>query len=140
MHGQRVEGRWVPVTRSIPRHAMLRQRGEGTARNGTVSDGGCRKGGLVLRIHGTRSCFPDNPPLTAPSSTDPPPHKQEEPYQLRLFGKSPHPIEVLTASFLPSDKQLYLAVASVDSNIHILQFDPERASHSPPSPPQTNIP
>ncbi|KAF6229894.1 hypothetical protein HO133_004231 [Letharia lupina] len=49
----------------------------------------------------------------------------EDPYQLRLFGKSPHAIEVITASFLPSDKQLYIAVADADCNIHILQFDPE---------------
>ncbi|CAF9940116.1 MAG: mRNA cleavage and polyadenylation factor subunit, partial [Alectoria fallacina] len=49
----------------------------------------------------------------------------EEPYQLRLFGKSPRAIEVVTASFLPSDKQLYMAVADAECNIHILQFDPE---------------
>ena len=51
---------------------------------------------------------------------------QEDPYQLRLFGKSPHPIEVIAADFLPDGKQLYMAVADADCNIHILQFDPER--------------
>lgn len=35
-------------------------------------------------------------------------------------------MEVLAADFLPDDKQLYLVIADADSNIHILQFDPER--------------
>lgn len=50
---------------------------------------------------------------------------QEEPYQLRLFSKSPHAIEVLAADFLPDGKQLYLVAADADGNIHVLQFDPE---------------
>ncbi|KAL9591984.1 MAG: hypothetical protein Q9179_007176, partial [Wetmoreana sp. 5 TL-2023] len=49
----------------------------------------------------------------------------EDPYQLRLFGKSSDRIEVLAADFLPDGKQLYLVVADADSNVHILQFDPE---------------
>ncbi|KAL8729979.1 MAG: hypothetical protein Q9181_004825 [Wetmoreana brouardii] len=49
----------------------------------------------------------------------------EDPYQLRLFGKSSDHIEVLAADFLPDGKQLYLVVADTDSNVHILQFDPE---------------
>ncbi|KAK3177207.1 hypothetical protein OEA41_008536 [Lepraria neglecta] len=49
----------------------------------------------------------------------------EEPYQLRLFGKSPHHIEVVAADFLPDGKQLYMVVADADCNLHILQFDPE---------------
>ncbi|KAL9026570.1 MAG: hypothetical protein Q9196_004784, partial [Gyalolechia fulgens] len=49
----------------------------------------------------------------------------EDPYQLRLFGKSPSHMEVLAADFLPNGKQLYLVIADADSNIHILQFDPE---------------
>ncbi|KAL8707272.1 MAG: hypothetical protein Q9225_007788, partial [Loekoesia sp. 1 TL-2023] len=49
----------------------------------------------------------------------------EDPYQLRLFGKSPSHIEVLAADFLPVGKQLYLVIADADSNIHVLQFDPE---------------
>ncbi|KAL8753571.1 MAG: hypothetical protein Q9184_005382 [Pyrenodesmia sp. 2 TL-2023] len=55
----------------------------------------------------------------------------EDPYQLRLFGKSPSHIEVLAADFLPDGKQLYLVVADANSNIHVLQFDPER---KPPFP------
>ncbi|KAI4267389.1 MAG: hypothetical protein L6R38_008283, partial [Xanthoria sp. 2 TBL-2021] len=49
----------------------------------------------------------------------------EDPYQLRLFGKSTSHIEVLAADFLPDGKNLYLVVADADSNIHVLQFDPE---------------
>lgn len=55
---------------------------------------------------------------------------QEEPYSLRLFGKSPHHIEVIAADLLPVAKQLFMAVADADCNIHVLQFDPD----SKPSP------
>lgn len=54
------------------------------------------------------------------------PTRKEEPYQLRLLGKSPHHIEVVAADFLPDGKQLYMVIADADCNIHILQFDPER--------------
>ncbi|KAI4242948.1 MAG: hypothetical protein LQ352_007140 [Teloschistes flavicans] len=50
----------------------------------------------------------------------------EEPYQLRLFGKSASQMEVLTADFLPDGRNLYLVVADADSIVHILQFNPER--------------
>ncbi|KAL8685626.1 MAG: hypothetical protein Q9218_007644, partial [Villophora microphyllina] len=49
----------------------------------------------------------------------------EEPYQLRLFGKSANHMEILAADFLPDGKNLCLVAADADSNIHILQFDPE---------------
>ncbi|KAL8857985.1 MAG: hypothetical protein Q9178_005445 [Gyalolechia marmorata] len=49
----------------------------------------------------------------------------EDPYQLRLFGKSTSHMEVLAADFLPYGNQLYLVIADANSNIHILQFDPE---------------
>ncbi|KAL8732617.1 MAG: hypothetical protein Q9166_002592 [cf. Caloplaca sp. 2 TL-2023] len=49
----------------------------------------------------------------------------EDPYALRLFGKSTSHMEVLAADFLPDGKQLYLVIADADSNIHIMQFDPE---------------
>ncbi|KAL8777045.1 MAG: hypothetical protein Q9213_008033, partial [Squamulea squamosa] len=49
----------------------------------------------------------------------------EDPYQLRLFGKSTPHMEVLAADFLPDGKNLYLVIADADSNIHVLQFDPE---------------
>ncbi|KAI4268561.1 MAG: hypothetical protein LQ337_007774, partial [Flavoplaca oasis] len=42
----------------------------------------------------------------------------EDPYQLRLFGKSTSHIEVLAAEFLPDGKKLYLVAADADSNIH----------------------
>ena len=53
----------------------------------------------------------------------------EDPYQLRLFGKSPKHIEVIAADFLPDEKQLYIVAADSDCNIHILQFDPESKPH-----------
>ena len=49
----------------------------------------------------------------------------EDPYQLRLFGKSSKHIEVIAADLLPDGKQLYIMIADADCNIHILQFDPE---------------
>ena len=52
----------------------------------------------------------------------------EDPYQLRLFGKSSKHIEVLAADFLPDGKQLYVVAADADCNIHVLQFDPESTS------------
>ena len=57
---------------------------------------------------------------------------QEDPYQLRLFGKSTSHIEVLAGEFLPDGKNLYLVVADADSNIHVLQYDPERTLPFPP--------
>ena len=51
---------------------------------------------------------------------------QEEPYQLRLFGKTSQPIEVMTADFLPDNKQLYIIAVDLNSDLHVLQFDPER--------------
>ena len=54
----------------------------------------------------------------------------EDPYQLRVFGKSSKHIEVLAADFLPDGKQLYVVAADADCNIHVLQFDPEsKVSH-----------
>lgn len=53
----------------------------------------------------------------------------EDPYQLRLFGKSSKHIEVLAADFLPDGKQLHVVAADSDCNIHILQFDPESTFH-----------
>ncbi|KAL8766924.1 MAG: hypothetical protein Q9209_006405 [Squamulea sp. 1 TL-2023] len=49
----------------------------------------------------------------------------EDPYQLRLFGKSTPHMEVLAADFLPDGKNLYLVITDADSNIHVMQFDPE---------------
>jgi cleavage and polyadenylation specificity factor subunit 1 len=45
---------------------------------------------------------------------------------MMLFGKSKTRLEVMTAEFLPWEKQLYFTVFDVDSNMLILQFDPER--------------
>ena len=49
----------------------------------------------------------------------------EDPYQLRLFGKSKH-MEVMAVEFLPDVKSLYIVVADAECNLHILQYDPER--------------
>ncbi len=65
---------------------------------------------------------------------------QEEPYQLRLFSKSPHAIEILAADFLPDGKQLYLVAADAECNIHILQFDPEGNPPIFPNPPHSSYP
>ncbi|KAK4691022.1 cleavage and polyadenylation specificity factor subunit 1, partial [Lecanoromycetidae sp. Uapishka_2] len=51
----------------------------------------------------------------------------EEPYSLRVFGKSPRHIEVIAADLLPDSRQLFIAVADADCNLHVLQFDPENA-------------
>ncbi|KAL8998200.1 MAG: hypothetical protein Q9169_002685 [Polycauliona sp. 2 TL-2023] len=50
----------------------------------------------------------------------------EDPYALRLFGKSTSHIEVLAGEFLPDGRNLYLVVADADSNVHVLQYDPEQ--------------
>ncbi|KAL9093951.1 MAG: hypothetical protein Q9165_003874 [Trypethelium subeluteriae] len=49
----------------------------------------------------------------------------EEPYRMVLFGKGRSHMETITAEFLPNDKQLHFAIADADSNLHILQFDPD---------------
>ena len=51
----------------------------------------------------------------------------EDPYQLRLFGKSKH-MEVMALEFLPDGQQLYIVVVDAECNLHILQYDPERRS------------
>lgn len=56
----------------------------------------------------------------------------EDPYQLRVFGKSSKHIEVLAADFLPDGKQLYVVAADADCNLHVLQFDPESTFPPPP--------
>ncbi|KAL9101501.1 MAG: hypothetical protein Q9163_003249 [Psora crenata] len=64
----------------------------------------------------------------------------EDPYQLRLFSKSPYHIETITASFLPDGRNLYIVVADAGGNLHVLQYDPEHPKslsghHLLPSPP-----
>ncbi|KAI9700512.1 MAG: mRNA cleavage and polyadenylation factor subunit [Bogoriella megaspora] len=49
----------------------------------------------------------------------------EEPYRFMVFGKGRSHLEVVTAEFLPTGKQLHFAITDADSNLHILQFDPE---------------
>ena len=49
---------------------------------------------------------------------------QEDPYQLKLFGKSARHINVVTADFLPDGKQLYITAVDADGHLHVLQFDP----------------
>ena len=52
----------------------------------------------------------------------------EEPYRMTLFGKQTHDMEVIATEILPIGKELYIVAADADSNLHILQFDPERKS------------
>ena len=42
------------------------------------------------------------------------------------FGKDVQRLEVVGADFLPDGNQLLFVVADAESNIHILQYDPER--------------
>lgn len=35
-------------------------------------------------------------------------------------------MEVITAEFLPHNKDLFILVADADCNLHVYQFDPER--------------
>lgn len=42
------------------------------------------------------------------------------------FGKSRSGIDVASAEFLPDHKQLYIVVADIDSNLHVLEYNPER--------------
>lgn len=55
----------------------------------------------------------------------------EDPYHLRMLGKSAHDLEVIDADFLPDGKTLYIIVSDANSNIHTLRFDPQ--SKPPPS-------
>lgn len=50
---------------------------------------------------------------------------QEEPYKMTLFGKDMDELEVVAADFLPDGKRLYMVVADADSDLYILQYDPE---------------
>ncbi|QDS67966.1 hypothetical protein FKW77_009040 [Venturia effusa] len=49
----------------------------------------------------------------------------EEPYKMFLFGKGRSRMEVITAEFLPHNKNLFILVADADCNLHVYQFDPE---------------
>ena len=49
---------------------------------------------------------------------------KEDPYQLKLFGKSSENIEVVAAEFLPDAKQLYIVAIDADGCLHVLQFEP----------------
>ena len=51
---------------------------------------------------------------------------QEEPYKMMIFGKDVQKLEVMSADFLPDAEHLFFVVADADSNLHIMQFDPER--------------
>lgn len=53
----------------------------------------------------------------------------EEPYKMILFGKSNTKLDALNVEFLPDGKELYIVAADADSNVHVLQFDPERELH-----------
>jgi cleavage and polyadenylation specificity factor subunit 1 len=48
----------------------------------------------------------------------------EDPYHLKMFGKSAHHLEVSGAEFLPDGKGLCIILADAEANIHVLRFDP----------------
>jgi cleavage and polyadenylation specificity factor subunit 1 len=45
---------------------------------------------------------------------------------MALFGKDISQLGVMAADFFPDGNQLFFVVTDKDSNIHVLQFDPER--------------
>ncbi|KFY53406.1 hypothetical protein V496_07618 [Pseudogymnoascus sp. VKM F-4515 (FW-2607)] len=49
----------------------------------------------------------------------------EEPYKMTIFGKQSQAMEVVAADLLPIGDELYIIVADLDCNLHVLQFDPE---------------
>lgn len=59
----------------------------------------------------------------------------EEPYQLRLFGKSAQHIEAVAAEFMPDGENLYTIVVDAEGIMHVLQFEPHSASPLFLSPP-----
>lgn len=50
---------------------------------------------------------------------------QEDPYRMILFGKTRTNMDVVAADFLPFSQHLFIAIASGDCNVHIMQFDPD---------------
>lgn len=48
---------------------------------------------------------------------------------MTLFGKDIQQLQVMAADFLPDQDQLYFVIADADSNIHVLQYDPESMSN-----------
>lgn len=59
---------------------------------------------------------------------------------MTLFGKDTQKLEVISAEFLPDGNQLYFVVVDAESNIHILQYDPERTYLlRPPTYSQANL-
>lgn len=49
----------------------------------------------------------------------------EEPYKIRVLGKSRTHMEVVCADFLPADGQLFILIVDADMDLHVLQYDPE---------------
>jgi cleavage and polyadenylation specificity factor subunit 1 len=47
---------------------------------------------------------------------------------MSLFSKGRARMEVIAAEFLPHGKHLFILVADAESNLHVLQYDPERKS------------
>ncbi|KAL4883616.1 CPSF A subunit region-domain-containing protein [Aspergillus karnatakaensis] len=54
----------------------------------------------------------------------------EEPYRMSLFAKDLDYLEVLAADFLPDGNKLFIVVADSDSNLYVLQYDPEDPNSS----------
>lgn len=45
---------------------------------------------------------------------------------MSMFGKGRSRLDVVSAEFLPHEKNLFILVADGECNLHILQYDPER--------------
>lgn len=52
----------------------------------------------------------------------------EDPYQLRLFGKSAQHFEVVAAEFMPDGQNLYTVIVDAEGVMHVLQFEPHSTS------------
>jgi cleavage and polyadenylation specificity factor subunit 1 len=49
----------------------------------------------------------------------------EEPYKITVLGKSRTDIEVMSTEFLPFDGQLFVLIIDANTDLHVLQYDPE---------------
>lgn len=50
----------------------------------------------------------------------------EEPYKITVLGKSPKThMEVVAADFLPFDGSLFMLIMDANTDLHVLQYDPE---------------
>lgn len=60
---------------------------------------------------------------------------QDDPLRLTLLGKGRARMQLAAAEFLPYDRQLYILAADTACDLHVLEYNPERAyRHAAPPP------